>query len=294
MLIEIEVMMLVLIFVSSFLCSASSYKPVVLVHGVFGSAVEEFANTFEKWIPHEHPNTTLYPINLYEDVTSIVPMWTQITKIRQRVASIMARHAQGIHFLCYSQGGLLCRGVLSSMDHNVDTFISLSSPQAGQYGIPDIWKKHIGFPCLKSSMYKILYKKFTQKILSIANYWNDPHHQPLYRKYSEFLAPLDGTTVTPNLTEFKKNFLKLRKIVLIGGPQDEVIKPWQSSHFGFFDEKENIVEMKKQKFFLDDDFGLRTLYNQERVSTFTFRGLRHSDWYTNRTVFNKSILPFLT
>lgn len=31
-------------------------------------------------------------------------------------------------------GGLICRGILSTTQHNVDTFISLSSPLAGQYG----------------------------------------------------------------------------------------------------------------------------------------------------------------
>ena len=31
-------------------------------------------------------------------------------------------------------GGLVCRGVLEKYGHNVHTFISLSSPQAGQFG----------------------------------------------------------------------------------------------------------------------------------------------------------------
>lgn len=31
-------------------------------------------------------------------------------------------------------GGLLCRAILEMYDHNVHTFISLSSPQAGQFG----------------------------------------------------------------------------------------------------------------------------------------------------------------
>ena len=28
----------------------------------------------------------------------------------------------------------MCRGVLEQLEHNVDTFISLSSPQSGQFG----------------------------------------------------------------------------------------------------------------------------------------------------------------
>lgn len=31
-------------------------------------------------------------------------------------------------------GGLICRGILSTTQHNVDTFIALSCPLAGQYG----------------------------------------------------------------------------------------------------------------------------------------------------------------
>lgn len=38
-------------------------------------------------------------------------------------------------FVDSSTGGLVCRGILSTLsEHNVNSFISLSSPQAGQYG----------------------------------------------------------------------------------------------------------------------------------------------------------------
>lgn len=48
---------------------------------------------------------------------------------------IFEDHPEGIHLLGYSQGGLLARSFLQFYNkHNVKTFISLSSPQAGQYG----------------------------------------------------------------------------------------------------------------------------------------------------------------
>lgn len=44
----------------------------------------------------------------------------------------------------YSQGGLLARAAIQSLpNHNVKTFISLSSPQAGQYGSKFVPHKHI-------------------------------------------------------------------------------------------------------------------------------------------------------
>lgn len=44
-------------------------------------------------------------------------------------------HPEGIHLMGYSQGGLLCRVIIESFSElNIKTFISLSSPQAGQYG----------------------------------------------------------------------------------------------------------------------------------------------------------------
>lgn len=44
-------------------------------------------------------------------------------------------HVNRYMILGYSQGGLLARATIQSMpNHNVKVFISLSSPQAGQYG----------------------------------------------------------------------------------------------------------------------------------------------------------------
>ena len=67
-------------------------------------------------------------------------------------------------------------------------------------------------------------------------------------------------------TEHKKNFLKIKQMVLIGGPQDGVITPWQSRYslltvqimlcywsqcsiFGFYNENNDstVLKMENQK-----------------------------------------------
>jgi hypothetical protein len=53
----------------------------------------------------------------------------------------------------YSQGGLIGRGILEQFsDHNVDTFISLSSPQAGQYG--SMYKSRFSITCSDIVLHK--------------------------------------------------------------------------------------------------------------------------------------------
>lgn len=54
------------------------------------------------------------------------------------------------------------------------------------------------------------------------------------------------TTMGLNMFQdsWKGNFAKLGRLVLIGGPDDKVISPWQSAHFGFFDENEEVVPME--------------------------------------------------
>lgn len=39
-----------------------------------------------------------------------------------------------IHDNEFFLGGLICQGVIETSDHNVDTFIALSSPLNGQFG----------------------------------------------------------------------------------------------------------------------------------------------------------------
>ncbi|KAF3692263.1 Lysosomal thioesterase PPT2-B [Channa argus] len=205
----------------------AGYRPVIIVHGIFDGPKQ-----FEKlrnFICKVHPGTEVTVIDLYNNLASMKPMWKQVQGFREAIGPIMRRAPDGIHLLCFSQGGLICRALLSTTpNHNVNTFISLSSPIAGQFGA-----------------------------------WRD-------------------------------NFLRLKKLVLIGGPDDGVITPWQSSLFGFFDCNENVVEMRNQEFYKNDTFGLKTLDTRGKVSVCVQSGVKHVTWHSNYTVFMNCIEKWLT
>ncbi|XP_053151577.1 lysosomal thioesterase PPT2 isoform X2 [Hemicordylus capensis] len=269
----------------------ASYKPIIVVHGLFDSPSE--FQILKDFINETHPGTNVTVVDLFDRSASLQPLWKQVEGFRQAIHPIMQNAGSGVHLICYSQGGLICRALLSTMpDHNVDTFISLSSPQMGQYGdtkyLKWLFPQHV-----KSNLYRLCYTQFGQDF-SICNYWNDPHHRDLYLNSSNFLALLNDEKLNPNATDWKKNFLRIRKMVLIGGPDDGVIMPWQSSLFSFYDKNETVTEMHYQPVYLEDTFGLKTLDARGDIVFYTMRGVAHTFWHSNRTVYDTCIAKWLT
>lgn len=89
---------------------------------------------------------------------------------------------------------------------------------------------HLIFPDLAAkTAYELFYSKVGQHT-SVGNYWNDPHKQELYLKYSVFLPFINNEIRSSNSSDFKNAITKLEKLVLIGGPNDGVITPWQSRY----------------------------------------------------------------
>ncbi|MBN3308268.1 PPT2A thioesterase, partial [Amia calva] len=262
--------------------AALGYKPVVIVHGLFDSS-SDFQNLLA-FINQSHPGTNVTVLDLFDRSASLQPLWKQVEGFKEALYPIMQNAADGLHLICYSQGGLVCRGILSTLpDHNVDSFISLSSPQAGQYGDTD-YLKYVFPHFMKANLFHLCYTAVGQRV-SICNYWNDPHHRDLYLNSSEFLAVVNSERANPNSTAWKKNFLRIKKLVLIGGPDDGVITPWQSSHFGFYNENETVVEMKEQEVYVKDWFGLRSLQARGDLVVCVFEGVQHTKWHSNSTVY---------
>lgn len=149
------------------------------------------------------------------------------------------------------------------------------------------------FPNLASrTAFEVFYSRVGQHT-SVGNYWNDPHRQQLFYKYSNFLPYVNNEIRTDNSTGFRNGILKLKRMVLIGGPDDGVITPWESSHFGYFNDQEEVVNLFDRPIFLNDSIGLKTLNDTGRLTIVTVPKVSHFDWHLNIHVIQRVILPYL-
>ncbi|CAK9812741.1 Lysosomal thioesterase PPT2 homolog [Anthophora plagiata] len=278
-----------LLFVILFNNDVESYRAVVIIHGVLtgSDSMELISNRIQEM----HPGTQVYNIPRYAGWSSLEPMWEQVKEIGMDVTSVGAAFPEGINLIGYSQGGLLARAILQTFpDHNIQNFISLSSPQAGQYGTKFL---HLFFPDLIcETAYELFYSKVGQHT-SVGNYWNDPHHQELYYKYSKFLPYVNNERSSTRMSMSKRGLTKLKRMVLVGGPDDGVITPWQSSHFGYYDANETVINMRDRSIYKDDLIGLKTLDESGRLTFITVPHVPHYEWHKNESIVDNYLLPFL-
>ncbi|XP_030555142.1 lysosomal thioesterase PPT2 homolog [Drosophila novamexicana] len=278
-----------LLIVCMYFIGSLAYRPVVIIHGILSGA--ESMTLLVRHIEKLHPGTVVYNCDKFSGWSSLENAWWQVEQIRDYIGQIGKLHPEGIIVLGYSQGGLLARAAIQSLpNHNVKTFISLSSPQAGQYGTSFL---HLIFPDLAAkTAFELFYSRVGQHT-SVGGYWNDPHKQELYMKYSEFLPLINNEKMSSNSTTFKMGMERLNKLVLIGGPNDDVITPWQSSHFSYFNESLDVVPFYKRTIYMNNSIGLKTLLEDERLIIIVKPNVHHLSWHTNKRVINEVIMPYL-
>lgn len=266
-----------------------AYKPVILLHGIMTGY--ESMETIKSRILFNHPGTIIYNIESFGGWSSLDNMWYQVSELSKTLTNITKIHPEGVHLLGYSQGALLTRTLLqANPNHNVINFISLSGPQAGQYGTQFL---HLFFPgvALKTA-FELFYSHVGQHT-SVGNYWNDPYHQELYYKYSQYLPYVNNEIASNRSKEFKAALTKLKKMVLIGGPDDGVITPWQSSQFGYYDTNGTVIDFMNRDIYKDDLIGLKTLDNAGKLVIITVPGVNHFNWHLDGSITDNYIVPHL-
>ncbi|KAL6058874.1 holo-[acyl-carrier-protein] synthase [Balamuthia mandrillaris] len=275
----------------------TSHTPVVIMHGLFESsaAMEPLMEHINK----TYPGAPMVSLNIMNYISTLEPMWIQVTAAIEVMKQLPPLFDKGYHCIAFSQGTLVMRGVIHKWpEHKCKHFITLSGPLMGQFGDTS-YLRYLFPEYTRDSLYRVFYTQTAQNWISIANYWRDPYEFDYYKNASAFLALINNERRTNESELYKKNFLKVNKIVAIGGPDDGVIQPWQSAVWGFYHcptiypAPLLVTPMDEQEVYQKDLFGLRTIVERGSFKMCIVNNVEHSMWYSDEAVYLKCVAPFL-
>ena len=275
---------------------------IVHMHGFWQAFDAQHHLDFKNFV-EEKTGVKVHLIDAFNDIekppakNSMTPLWAQVPVFLEKVKNISA-HYDKIIAVGFSQGGVIWRAMIESWDnHNVDTFISLASPQGGQAEIPANYLALIeNLLSVKETMKEANvelspYNPGVQQKFAPSNYYRNPDTNTFYLQ-TEFFPKLNNEVGAKKAKQRQKiNFERLRKLVLIGGPNDGTVIPWQSEIFGFRSADKKKVPMEETQFYKDDLFGLKTLNKKGAITTCIKGGLRHNDFPNSSDVLNDCVLP---
>lgn len=152
---------MVYIYLMNIMATQTTYKPLVMVHGVFSGTTEMgFMKSFIEKVnfystklnfyfnfqPKAHPGTKVTIFDRFNGIRSLENAWHQVHDLLKDFKRICEENPNGIHLLGYSQGALIARALLEVYpEHTVKSFISLSGPQAGKLFLKGTFEPFVNF-----------------------------------------------------------------------------------------------------------------------------------------------------
>ncbi|CAL6009237.1 Palmitoyl-protein_thioesterase [Hexamita inflata] len=103
---------------------------------------------------------------------------------------------------------------------------------------------HLNLDFINSLIGDLEYTDFVQNLLTGASYWNDPYKHNAYLAYKTHLSYLNNEVEINS--NYKSNFLEPDLYVLFGSPNDNIIVPWESAWFGFFNSDDKTIKRCKR------------------------------------------------
>ncbi|CAB3399103.1 unnamed protein product [Caenorhabditis bovis] len=172
----------------------------------------------------------------------------------------------GYNAIGFSQGGQFMRAVAQRCPNPpMKNLISIGGQQQGVFGMPYC----IGDNVMCNIMRKMIdfgaYTSFVQKKVVQAQYWHDPINEDQYKNRSTFLADINNENKIKS--EYKKNLLQIKNLVLVKFSDDHMVVPRESSWFGFYKtgDIDTILSLNETDLYKEDRIGIRKLYESGRL-----------------------------
>ncbi|XP_066581717.1 palmitoyl-protein thioesterase 1-like [Prorops nasuta] len=121
-----------------------------------------------------------------------------------------------------------------------------------------------------------------------ASYWHDPHHLEEY-KHNIFLADINNELSINQ--SYKKNLMKLKKLVLVKFLNDTIVVPRETEWFGFYKPGQSTVvePLEKTALYKENRLGLQEMRKQRKIHFYSVIGdhLQFSEKWFIDTIINQ-------
>lgn len=267
--------------------------PIVLVHGLTqnGASMADTKALLQKLAPGTDVYTPDLPGNAFDNCPY------QIQFLADYINQIPALK-NGFNLVCHSMGGIIGRGVIESglLNYRAYSLITLATPHQGICGIPytlsEIQRLTKQTPSLDDPLYEIMYTDYMQHHSSIANIWNEPSQQEMYKKYNLYLPVYNNDIPHNNSAKHKQNLTALLAFTALAAEKDTVLKPLESARLDYYDSTgTKIVPLEESADY--NNLGYALLVAKNRLKRCTVPGVDHSTIRTDETTLRTYVVPSL-
>lgn len=245
----------------------SKALPLVLLHGLGDSCSNHFFQSVGEFIKEREGATYFKCIesggSALDFITSFKHQADVACKHIKKDPNLVGKE---IAILALSQGGLLARSILEECDFggSVKKIVSVGGPQMGVALFPHCEKGPFCY-LINSVTDALVYTPFIQNTVGPAGYFRVYNNFEAYLKGSTFLAELNNEVDHGKNDDYKAKMLGLEVFVLIKFTKDTMIIPKETAHFGFYNEKKEVVDFTQTDVYVNDTLGLKTLNEQGKL-----------------------------
>lgn len=305
------------------IASASCNLPVIFFHGA--TLTYESGQNFVANLTAE--GRTVVSLSFCDGVCSVKSLLLQLPEALKAVHDVVTNDSMfdnGYIFIGHSLGAMLARAVIEEMDnHKVKRLVSVAGLQNGQFIGPasDVVESVTNGALLNAYLPETVfnyslygpedYHGKLQRDIALYTIEN-PDTQYEHSLFNTYRWPQFGSFSTTNFflpvynnvnhcvrgdnqclddqERRKTNFLKLEQAHFFASPNDEILRPWQTSIFGRYSEVDSIeeivtafnnltvVDVKDTDEYTADTYGLQSLDKRGGLFLYAVANVSHMCW----------------